>query len=38
MCDHGGKRWSVPPGVFMKAEDNIGANVNEGYLFCGSPS
>lgn len=28
---------SVPPGVFMQDEDNIGANLNEGFLFKGKP-
>lgn len=31
------RAMSVPPGVFIKDEDNIGANINEGYLFCGKP-
>lgn len=26
---------SVPAGVFMKDEDNIRANINEGFLFRG---
>lgn len=28
---------SVPPRVFMKDEDNIGANINEGFLFNRKP-